>query len=69
MDYEYAEDTTLYKRFSEEGLDVVRTALDMFWIASGAKIIWSMSFGFLIGVNVSCTWGLADPSFTWIQPG
>ena len=68
LDSEYADDTMIFSEFSDLALDRLRSTLDRFCLASGAKISWEKSSGFLVGTDAQSTWG-QDVGFTWLQPG
>lgn len=68
MDKEYADDTALYTAFSIENINAQKSALDVFCLATGARINWRKSCGFLVGTETVCTWGM-EMGFTWIPPG
>lgn len=47
----------------------LRDALDVFCLASGARINWAAkSTGFTVGVEDTSAWG-QDVGFTWMLPG
>lgn len=68
MDSKYAFDTMLFVAHTDDGLDCVRDALQVFCLASGARINWAKSTGIVVGVDGPCTWG-CDVGFTWLSPG
>lgn len=68
LDSEYANDTLLITEFFEDTLDRVRVLIDMFCVASGARVNWNKSSGILFGTDARSDWGVAD-GFTWLQPG
>ena len=68
LDKEYADDTALFRAFSVENMDRQKSALDLFCTATGARINWHKSCGFLAGTEDTCTWG-EDVGFTWIPYG
>ena len=47
LDVEFADDTTLYMRAEEGNLFIAQAALEAFCVASGAKVNWCKSMGFL----------------------
>ena len=49
-------------------LDATRATLDLYCLASGARINWHKSYGMLVGSQAIPTWGL-DEGFTWLLPG
>ncbi|MCO5570229.1 hypothetical protein L7F22_023947 [Adiantum nelumboides] len=61
---EYADDTLLFLHYSHDVLDTIRYALEVFCVASGARMNWDKSYGILAGSNDVPTWGPVD--FTWL---
>ncbi|MCO5580302.1 hypothetical protein L7F22_034168 [Adiantum nelumboides] len=53
--------------YSPDVLDTIRYALEVFCVASGARINWDKSYGILAGLDDVPTWGPGD--FTWLRPG
>ncbi|MCO5602086.1 hypothetical protein L7F22_056214 [Adiantum nelumboides] len=53
IDQEYADDTLLFLHYTPDVLDMIRYALEMFCVASGARINWDKSYGILAG-RVGC---------------
>ncbi|MCO5569111.1 hypothetical protein L7F22_022818 [Adiantum nelumboides] len=66
IDQEYADDTLLFLHYSPDVLDTIRDALEIFCVASGARINWHKSYGILAGSDDIPTWGPGD--FTWLGP-
>ncbi|MCO5593425.1 hypothetical protein L7F22_047439 [Adiantum nelumboides] len=66
IDQEYADDALLFLHYTPDVLDIIRYALEMFCVASGARINWDKSYGILAGSHDVPTWGLTD--FTWLRP-
>ncbi|MCO5583112.1 hypothetical protein L7F22_037020 [Adiantum nelumboides] len=50
---EYADDTLLFLHYTPDVLDMIRYALEMFCVASGARINYDKSYGVLAGLDVS----------------
>ncbi|MCO5573426.1 hypothetical protein L7F22_027197 [Adiantum nelumboides] len=67
IDQEYADDTLLFLHHSHDVLDAIQYALEVFCVASGARISWDKSYGILAGSDDIPTWGPGD--FTWLGPG
>ncbi|MCO5608458.1 hypothetical protein L7F22_062668 [Adiantum nelumboides] len=67
IDQEYADDTLLFLHHSHDVLDTIQYALEVFCIASSARINWDKSYGILAGSDDVPTWGPGD--FTWLRPG
>ncbi|MCO5556877.1 hypothetical protein L7F22_010431 [Adiantum nelumboides] len=67
IDQEYADDTLLFLHYSPDVLDAIQYALEVFCVASGARINWDKSYGILAGSDDVLTWGPDD--FTWVRPG
>ena len=57
LDAEYADDTALYTSFSIDMMDLQRSALRTFCLASGARINQNKSYGILVGTGEIYTWG------------
>ena len=68
VDQEYADDTLLMVLYAIGVLDATRATLDLYCLASGARINWHKSYGMLVGSQAIPTWGL-DEGFTWSLPG
>ncbi|MCO5586639.1 hypothetical protein L7F22_040580 [Adiantum nelumboides] len=66
IDQEYADDTLLFLHHSHDVLDTIQYALEVFCVASGARINWDKSYGILAGSNDVLTWG--PGGFTWLRP-
>ncbi|MCO5549154.1 hypothetical protein L7F22_002620 [Adiantum nelumboides] len=67
IDQEYADDTLLFLHHSHDVLDAIQYALELFCVASGARINWNKSYGILAGADDIPTWGPGD--FKWLRPG
>ncbi|MCO5587760.1 hypothetical protein L7F22_041712 [Adiantum nelumboides] len=67
IDQEYADDTLLFLHYTPDVLHMIRYTLEMFCVASGARINWNKSYGILAGSQDVPTWGPAD--FRWLRPG
>ncbi|MCO5568124.1 hypothetical protein L7F22_021820 [Adiantum nelumboides] len=67
IDQEYADDTLLLLHYTPDVLDTIRYALEVFCVASGARINWDKSYGILAGSHDVPTWG--PTHFTWLRPG
>ncbi|MCO5601645.1 hypothetical protein L7F22_055768 [Adiantum nelumboides] len=67
IDQEYADDTLLFLYYSPDVLDTMRYALEVFCVASGARISWDKTYGILAGSYDIPTWGSGE--FRWIRPG
>ncbi len=66
-DQEYADDTLLMVLYLAEVLQAMRRALDMYCLASGARINWHKSYGILVGSDDIPDWGVAE-GLTWLRP-
>ncbi|MCO5581958.1 hypothetical protein L7F22_035847 [Adiantum nelumboides] len=66
-DPEYADDALLFLHYTLDVLDTTRYALEIFCVATGARINWDKSYGILAGSNDIPTWGPRD--FSWLRPG
>ena len=53
LDAEYVDDMTLYVKDDVESLERVRLALEVFCVATRAKINWHKSVGFLTDLGAS----------------
>ncbi|MCO5552573.1 hypothetical protein L7F22_006086 [Adiantum nelumboides] len=67
IDQEYADDTLLFLHHSHEVLDTIQYALEIFCVASGARINWDKSYGILAGSDDVPHW--VPGGFTWLRPG
>ncbi|MCO5552900.1 hypothetical protein L7F22_006419 [Adiantum nelumboides] len=67
IDQEYADDTLLFLHHSHDVLDTIQYALEVFCVASGARINWDKSYGILAGSDDVPHWG--PSGFTWLRPG
>ncbi|MCO5577762.1 hypothetical protein L7F22_031594 [Adiantum nelumboides] len=67
IDQEYADDTFVFLHYSPDILDTIRDVLEVFCVASGARINWHKSYGILAGSDDIPTCGFGD--FTWLGPG
>ena len=68
LDSEYADDTALYVQDDEMTLERVRLALEVFYVAAGAKINSNKSVGFLTDPRATSEWGIIL-GFRWIPWG
>ena len=68
VDQEYTDDTLLMVRYAIAILDATRSVLDVYCLASGARINWHKSYGMLVGSEDQLTWGVTE-GFTWLRPG
>ncbi|MCO5595993.1 hypothetical protein L7F22_050045 [Adiantum nelumboides] len=66
IDQEYGDDTLLFLHYSHDVLDTIRYALEVYCVASGARINWDKSYGILARSDDVPTWGPSD--FTWLRP-
>ena len=55
-------------RYAIAMLDATRSVLDVYCLASGARINWHKSYGMLVGSEDQPTWGVTE-GFTWLRPG
>ncbi|MCO5597597.1 hypothetical protein L7F22_051676 [Adiantum nelumboides] len=67
IDQEYADETLLFLLYTPGVLDTIQCALEVFSVASGARINWDKSYDILVGSYDIPTWGPRD--FTWLGPG
>lgn len=58
----------LYVAYLEDSLDSIHDALNVFCMASSARINWTESAGIPIVVEGDCIWG-QDVGFMWLRPG
>ena len=65
VDQEYAHDTLLMVLYAIAILDATRVTLDVYCVASGARINWHKSYGMLVGSPDVPTWGTAE-GFPWL---
>ena len=68
LDAEFADDTAMYLEGNEVNLLRFQAALEVFCVASGAKINWHKSCGFWVGAGPPPCWA-PDPSFRWVPSG
>ncbi|MCO5584482.1 hypothetical protein L7F22_038410 [Adiantum nelumboides] len=66
IDQEHADDTLLFLHHSHDVLDTIQYALEVFCVASGARINWDKSYGILAGSDDVPHWG--PGGFTWLRP-
>ena len=59
VDQEYADDTLIVVLYAMPILDATRSVLDVYCLASGARINWHKSYGMLVGLEDIPTWGAA----------
>ena len=63
------DDTLLFCDFAPHALDSLRIGISIFCCASGARINWHRSSGFVVAEDKQhCSWG-EDSGFTWIPHG
>ncbi|MCO5604157.1 hypothetical protein L7F22_058318 [Adiantum nelumboides] len=67
IDQEYADDTLLFLHYTHDALDTIWYALEVYCVASGARINWDKSCGILASSDDIPTWGPTD--FTWLRRG
>ena len=68
VDQEYADDTLLMVHYVITILNATRSILDVYCLASGARINWHKSYGMLVESEEQPTWGVTK-GFTWLRPG
>ena len=66
LDYEFADDTTLYVQGTESNLQVVYDELNTFCLASGARLNWEKTVGFCES-RLSIPLWKSHPGFKWIE--
>ncbi|MCO5558490.1 hypothetical protein L7F22_012074 [Adiantum nelumboides] len=67
IDQKYADDTLFFLHYTSDVLDTIRYALEVFYVANGARINREKFYGILAGSDDIPTWGPRD--FTWLRPG
>ncbi|MCO5579950.1 hypothetical protein L7F22_033817 [Adiantum nelumboides] len=67
VDQEYAEDTLLFLGYTSDVLDTIRHVLDVYCVASGARINWHKSYGILVGSEEISIW--KRDGFAWLRHG
>ncbi len=68
IDYEFADDTTLYLHGDLDNLRKLQKALEQFCIASGARVNWNKSCAFWVSDKPTPSWTPQD-GFQWIPKG
>jgi hypothetical protein len=66
LDYEFADDTTLYVQGIESNLQVVYDDLNTFYLASGARLNWGKTVGLWVSMLSIPLWR-PHPDFKWIE--
>ena len=68
LDSQFDDDTTIYVQGNGDNLRKLQAAVEEFYFAFGAKIIWHKSLGFWVSPNPLPTW-MPSQEFKWVPDG